>query len=89
MKKYVENMFRVTQHDGMDAEAFCWAVFPAKWDDEKIFSFIDWAEYRYDMMVGIGRDGYHGGAGQGYSNGVVIKRSKTRALVVQRHAYDV
>ena len=88
MKNFIKNIFKV-KVDEHGEDVTWWAVFPAKWDDEKIFSFIDWAEYRYDMMVGIGRDGYHGGAGQGYSNGAVIKRSKTRALVVQRHGLDV
>mgnify|MGYP003110039054 FL=1 len=89
MRKFIEKMFKITQSDGMDAEAFCWAVFPAKWDDDKIFDFIDWVDYRYDMNIGISRNRYHNGAGQAYCDSPSIIRSKTRALIIQRHAYDV
>tara|TARA_R100000388_G_C7128416_1_gene104265 strand:- start:301 stop:570 length:270 start_codon:yes stop_codon:yes gene_type:complete len=89
MRKFIEKMFKVTQYYGNDPEAVCWAVFPAKWDDDKIFDFIHWVGYRYDMNIGIDRGGYYRGAGQAYSDGPSIRRSKTRALIIQRHGYDI
>ena len=88
MKKFIKNIFKI-KIDEYGEDVTWWAVFPAKWDNEKIFGFIEWCEYRYDMNIGISRNRYHNGAGQAYCDSPSIIRSKTRALIIQRHAYDV
>tara|TARA_R100001460_G_C3456612_1_gene165410 strand:- start:320 stop:586 length:267 start_codon:yes stop_codon:yes gene_type:complete len=88
MKNFIKNIFKI-KVDEHGEDVTWWAVFPAKWDNEKIFGFIEWCEYRYDMNIGIGGGRYWGGAGSQCTDGYRIHRSKTRTLVKQRHYYDI
>jgi hypothetical protein len=75
---------------------FVWAVFPARYSDERIREFLSrhesWAnflEYYTDSWSPSMCGEFYHGAGQPYSHGYYLRRRGSRVLAIQSFGWDI
>ena len=90
---------KVVRQGRMDADGAggsVWAVFPARYSDERIRAFLErhsrWAnfiEWRFGSWSPSMCDGFYNGAGQSYADDYTLRRGRNRVIAHQYFGCDV
>ena len=99
LSKKIKTRTRVVRSGPMDSDGAggcVWAVFPARYSDERIHAFLArhsrWADFIYDRLGQWSPhmcDEYYYGPGQPYSHGYYLHRKGSRVLARQDFGYDI